>query len=100
MISTSHKDAQEYFERDVNCIRTYFQKRFGYVSGEYPTFFKKEDLKAEGREDNIVDLDKELQASGYKFSEDEKQEFERVSMSKFHIVWISSLAAEDSPTDY
>ncbi len=78
MVSTAHKDAQEYFERDVNCIRTYFQKRFGYSSGDYPTFFKKEDLKAEGREDNIVDLDKELQASGYKFSEDEKQEFERV----------------------
>ena len=25
MISTSHANAREYFERDVNCVRTFFK---------------------------------------------------------------------------
>lgn len=81
MVSTSHKDAREYFDRDVNCIRTYFRKRFGYECGEYPNFFSKDERRLEAGDDSIVDLDKELQASGYKFTEDEKAEFERVSLS-------------------
>jgi len=30
MISTSHKNAEIYFDRDVNCIFTFFEKRFNY----------------------------------------------------------------------
>jgi len=29
MTSTSHPNAQFYFERDVRCIQTFFTKRFG-----------------------------------------------------------------------
>ncbi|ELR23744.1 RIO1 family/Rio2, Nterminal domain containing protein [Acanthamoeba castellanii str. Neff] len=38
MVSTSHPNAEEYFDRDVQCVRTFFGKRFGYEESEYPVF--------------------------------------------------------------
>ncbi|CAG9539233.1 unnamed protein product [Cercopithifilaria johnstoni] len=38
MISTDHQNAQFYFERDVNCVRTFFKRRFNYESELYPKF--------------------------------------------------------------
>ena len=38
MVSTNHDNAKMYFERDVECIRTFFRKRFRYVSEAYPKF--------------------------------------------------------------
>lgn len=38
MVSTEHENAEAYFERDVNCIRDFFKRRFGYESELYPTF--------------------------------------------------------------
>ncbi|KAK2580049.1 hypothetical protein KPH14_012333 [Odynerus spinipes] len=46
---------EHYFERDVNCIRDFFRRRFGYESELYPTF------KDISREDCI---DIEIKASG------------------------------------
>ncbi|XP_032259833.1 serine/threonine-protein kinase RIO2 [Halichoerus grypus] len=56
MVSTSHHNAEWYFDRDVKCIRDFFMKRFGYESELYPTFT---DIR---REDS---LDVEVSASGY-----------------------------------
>ncbi|KYN02633.1 PREDICTED: serine/threonine-protein kinase RIO2 [Cyphomyrmex costatus] len=56
MISTEHENAEAYFERDVNCIRDFFKRRFGYESELYPTF---QDIS---REDSI---DAEVKASGF-----------------------------------
>ncbi|XP_033349493.1 serine/threonine-protein kinase RIO2 isoform X4 [Bombus vosnesenskii] len=55
MISTEHVDAETYFERDVNCVRDFFKRRFAYESELYPTF---QDIS---REDCI---DVEIKASG------------------------------------
>ena len=55
MVSTEHADAKIYFERDVNCVRDFFKRRFAYESELYPTF---EDIL---REDCI---DVEIKASG------------------------------------
>ncbi|XP_071879219.1 RIO kinase 2 isoform X2 [Bombus fervidus] len=55
MVSTEHVDAQTYFERDVNCVRDFFKRRFAYESELYPTF---QDIS---REDCI---DVEIKASG------------------------------------
>ncbi|XP_050457642.1 uncharacterized protein LOC126854704 [Cataglyphis hispanica] len=55
MVSTEHENAEEYFQRDVNCIRDFFKRRFGYESELYPTF---QDIS---REDCI---DAEVNASG------------------------------------
>lgn len=65
MISTSHPNAEWYFERDVNCIREFFKKRFNYESVLFPTF---SDIERES------DLDLETAASG--FSKEIKEEFD------------------------
>eukprot|EP00808_Paulinella_micropora_P013349 g36581.t1 len=39
MVSTTHENAKYYFDRDVQCVRTYFEKRFNFKSEEYPQFF-------------------------------------------------------------
>ncbi|KAL6042583.1 hypothetical protein STEG23_023906 [Scotinomys teguina] len=56
MVSTSHPNAEWYFDRDVKCIKELFMKRSGYESELYPTF---SDIR---REDS---LDIEVSASGY-----------------------------------
>ncbi|CAJ0938766.1 unnamed protein product [Ranitomeya imitator] len=38
MVSTSHANAEWYFDRDVKCIRDFFLKRFNYESELFPTF--------------------------------------------------------------
>ncbi|OMH85606.1 Serine/threonine-protein kinase rio2 [Zancudomyces culisetae] len=40
MVSVTHKNAEFYFNRDVECIRTFFRKKFNYVSLVYPMFTK------------------------------------------------------------
>ncbi|XP_008555978.1 serine/threonine-protein kinase RIO2 [Microplitis demolitor] len=55
MVSTEHPNAEYFFERDVNCIRTFFKRRFDYESELYPSF------KDIDREDCI---DAEVKASG------------------------------------
>nr|XP_033343096.1 serine/threonine-protein kinase RIO2 [Megalopta genalis] len=55
MISTEHVDAKLHFERDVNCVRDFFKRRFAYESELFPTF---DDIS---REDCI---DAEIKASG------------------------------------
>ncbi|XP_059062227.1 serine/threonine-protein kinase RIO2 [Achroia grisella] len=61
MVSTSHPNAELYFDRDVKCVREFFKKRFGYESETYPKF---SDLE---RED---ELDTEVACSGYKRAKD------------------------------
>uniref|UniRef100_A0A674CHR6 Serine/threonine-protein kinase RIO2 n=1 Tax=Salmo trutta TaxID=8032 RepID=A0A674CHR6_SALTR len=38
MVSTTHFNAEWYFDRDVKCIRDFFAKRYNYESELYPTF--------------------------------------------------------------
>ncbi|KAF8807472.1 RIO1-domain-containing protein [Phlegmacium glaucopus] len=40
MVSTSHENAEWYFNRDVECIRTFFKRRFRYESSLFPRFRK------------------------------------------------------------
>ena len=56
MVSIDHPNAREYFERDVECIKTYFSRRFRFEADEWPRW---EEVKREGK------LDFEVQASGY-----------------------------------
>ncbi|KAI9502192.1 Serine/threonine-protein kinase rio2 [Coemansia spiralis] len=57
MVSTSHANAEFYFNRDVDCIRTFFKRRFGYESALYPKF---------GLDSNKeFDLDVQVAASGF-----------------------------------
>ncbi|KFR16537.1 Serine/threonine-protein kinase RIO2, partial [Opisthocomus hoazin] len=56
MISTSHANAEWYFDRDVNCIKEFFKKRYNYESELFPAF---KDIRRE------CSLDREIAASGY-----------------------------------
>ncbi|XP_020388092.2 serine/threonine-protein kinase RIO2 isoform X2 [Rhincodon typus] len=56
MVSTSHLNAEWYFNRDVKCIRDFFIKRFNYESELYPTF---KDIR------KVASLDVEIEVSGY-----------------------------------
>ncbi len=38
MVSTSHINAEFYFDRDVQCIRDFFKRRFDFESELYPKF--------------------------------------------------------------
>lgn len=38
MVSTSHVNAEFYFDRDVQCIREFFKRRFSFESELYPKF--------------------------------------------------------------
>ncbi|CAD7083076.1 unnamed protein product [Hermetia illucens] len=61
MMSTSHPNAEYFFDRDVNCVRELCRRKFGYESSTYPTF---KDLV---RED---DLDAEVHCTGYAFTKE------------------------------
>ncbi|XP_067378361.1 serine/threonine-protein kinase RIO2 isoform X2 [Channa argus] len=56
MVSTSHANAEWYFDRDVKCIRDFFAKRFHYESELFPTF---KDIR------RSYSLDVEVSASGF-----------------------------------
>ncbi|OXB79360.1 UNVERIFIED_CONTAM: hypothetical protein H355_008165 [Colinus virginianus] len=72
MISTSHPNAEWYFDRDVNCIKEFFKKRFNYESELFPEF---KDIRRESS------LDIEIAASGYTKEMQEDDELLRPSGS-------------------
>ena len=60
MVSTSHANADFYFNRDVQCIVTFFKRRFGFESSiPPPTLACKDDCETP------MSLDVEVEASGY-----------------------------------
>ncbi|CAH0399337.1 unnamed protein product [Chilo suppressalis] len=65
MVSTSHTNAELYFDRDVRCVREFFKKRFGYESELFPRF---SDLQRDDR------LDADVACSGYKRSKGDDQQ--------------------------
>ncbi|KIM32715.1 hypothetical protein M408DRAFT_185573 [Serendipita vermifera MAFF 305830] len=81
MVSTRHADAEWYFNRDVDCIRTFFKRRFGYESLVWPKFTSTlkegENKRGKGEEgENGFRLDVVVAASG--FGGKEQEELEKV----------------------
>ncbi|KAF8935984.1 Serine kinase [Haplosporangium bisporale] len=66
MVSIDHPNAEYYFNRDVECIRVFFKRRFQYESLLYPKF--KLDTERQ------FDLDVQVAASG--FTKKQQQELE------------------------
>jgi len=62
MVSTSHENAEWYFNRDVECIKTFFRRRFRYESALYPKF-QRTLANEEGGEDFRLDV--VVAASGF-----------------------------------
>lgn len=63
MVSIDHSEGKFYFERDVECIRVFFNRRFGFVNEDAELEPVWEVAKA--RRDDRRRLDVELRASGY-----------------------------------
>ncbi|KAJ5973387.1 Serine/threonine-protein kinase rio2 [Penicillium waksmanii] len=63
MVSIDHANAEMYFDRDVNCIKRYFKRKFHFESDVPGPFFKdarKNFIKNPGKR-----LDVEVEASGF-----------------------------------
>lgn len=63
MVSMDHVNAEYYFDRDVNCIKRFFERRFRYTSSEKGPFFK--DAKKLVGTDGVQRLDVSVEASGF-----------------------------------
>lgn len=61
-VSTTHMNAKYYFDRDVNCIKRFFQRRFGFTSDEPGPFFE-DALKNQNQNSRRLDI--EVEASGF-----------------------------------
>ena len=59
MVSISHPNAEYYFDRDVACIKRFFDRRFGFTSDEPGPFFK------DSTKTLVKRLDVEVEASGF-----------------------------------
>ena len=66
MVSVDHQQGQFYFERDVECVRVFFEKRFGFVNEDgaiaEPTWEAVMEERSKGEKRR---LDVELRTSGY-----------------------------------
>ncbi|XP_075146791.1 RIO kinase 2 [Haematobia irritans] len=82
MMSTSHENAEFFFERDVNCVRELFRRKYNYESEDYPKF---SDLQ---RED---DLDTEVHCTGYGFT----KEMEKDLLQEYGMIEESDEEYED-----
>ncbi|EON98910.1 putative rio1 family protein [Phaeoacremonium minimum UCRPA7] len=63
MVSMDHQNAEMYFDRDVNCIKRYFERRYHFVSTEPGPFFK--DAKKSVGKDGARRIDAVVEASGF-----------------------------------
>jgi RIO kinase 2 len=59
MVSVDHANAEFYFDRDVACIKRFFDRRYGFTSDEPGPFFKDATKRVVKR------LDVEVEASGF-----------------------------------
>ncbi|CAE6521769.1 unnamed protein product [Rhizoctonia solani] len=64
MVSTRHVNAEWYFNRDVECIRRFFKRRFNYESAVYPRFSKTV-TGNDSEDDEGFRLDVVVAASGF-----------------------------------
>mgnify|MGYP001940104633 FL=1 len=67
MVSIEHPNAAYFFERDVDCVRRFFRKRFRFESEEYPTYSQ---VMEAMRDEKVDRLDALTRASGFGKSSD------------------------------
>lgn len=63
MVSMDHVNAEMYFDRDVACIKRFFERRFHFVATEPGPFYK--DAKKTVGKDGATRLDATVAASGF-----------------------------------
>lgn len=63
MVSMEHQNAEMYFDRDVNCVKRFFERRFHFVSTQPGPFFR--DAKKLVGKNKARRLDAAVEASGF-----------------------------------
>ncbi|KFY33674.1 hypothetical protein V494_07417 [Pseudogymnoascus sp. VKM F-4513 (FW-928)] len=63
MVSVDHANAEYYFDRDVNCIKRFFKRRFQFTPTEAGPYFA--DARKMIGKDGAVRLDVNVEASGF-----------------------------------
>lgn len=63
MVSVDHPNAEMYFDRDINCIKRFFVRRYNFVSDEPGPFFADARELAGGKRSRRLDVD--VEASGF-----------------------------------
>lgn len=63
MVSMEHENAEMYFNRDVDCVKRFFEKRFRFANTAPGPFFK--DAKKTVGKDGARRLDAAVEASGF-----------------------------------
>jgi RIO kinase 2 len=63
MVSMDHPNAEFYFDRDVACVKRFFERRFNFVSTQRGPFFR--DAKKTVGKDGARRLDAAVEASGF-----------------------------------
>lgn len=63
MVSVDHPNAEMYFDRDIECVKRFFNRKFGFTSSEAGPFFK--DVKNMIGRDGVRRLDVHVEASGF-----------------------------------
>jgi RIO kinase 2 len=63
MVSVDHANAEYYFDRDVSCIKRFFERRFHFTSDEDGPYFK--DARKLVGKDGVKRLDVSVEASGF-----------------------------------
>ncbi|KAF0331772.1 Serine/threonine-protein kinase rio2 [Colletotrichum sp. SAR11_59] len=84
MVSMEHTNAEMYFDRDVNCIKRFFQKRFHFTPTNPGPFYK--DAKKTVGKDGATRLDATVEASGFtkKMAKDLEKAIQEQASSKDH----------------
>ncbi|KAI9801741.1 MAG: hypothetical protein M1825_003113 [Sarcosagium campestre] len=63
MVSIDHANAEMYFDRDVNCVKRFFERRFHFTSTQKGPFFA-DAIRNVGKKGGVR-LDVEVEASGF-----------------------------------
>lgn len=63
MVSVDHPNAEMYFDRDVNCIKRFFQRKFHFESDVPGPFFK--DARKQLSKNPTKRIDVDVEASGF-----------------------------------
>ncbi|PHH86387.1 hypothetical protein CDD83_10320 [Cordyceps sp. RAO-2017] len=63
MVSMLHQNAEMYFDRDVNCIKRFFERRFHFTSTQPGPFFR--DAEKSMKKSGAKRLDAVVEASGF-----------------------------------
>ena len=67
MVSIDHLNAEMYFDRDISCIKRFFERRYNFVSDEPGPYFKdaRKLIGGRGGGKGAKRLDVEVEASGF-----------------------------------